>query len=337
MPEFGKLSLVTDVTVPTLTVVRPSPAQANGTAAIVCPGGGFKFLNWESEGMEVARWLANRGVTAFVLKYRVRLTDDGGAAEKKDQKTFEDSLEAAEPKVSIARADAVQAIRHLRANADAYGIARDRIVLMGFSAGAMTTMSTVLKADADGRPDFAATIYGAMEDAPVPKDAPPLFIVHTQADALVPAAQATKMFNALDRRGATGRAAPLPGGRPRLRHATAGVAGGPLDGRLRGVAPRRSPARPPDRAETDGADGRDEGRRHVEVEVRAGGRPDPRARSDDHEGPGRPSRPSSSTATRRGSSRRSGTRTANSGSRSRPSTTARPPPPPTRASPTATR
>jgi acetyl esterase/lipase len=196
MKEFGALSLVTDVTIPTLTVVRPAPAHANGTAVIVCPGGGFQFLAWEHEGLEVARWLAHRGITAFVLKYRVRLTDDIGAVGRGDPKTFEDRLREAGPKVSIARADAIQAIRHLRAKADAYGISRDRVGMMGFSAGAMTTMSVVLNADAESRPDFAAPIYGAMEDAPLPKEAPPLFIVHTQADALVPAAQSTRMFNA---------------------------------------------------------------------------------------------------------------------------------------------
>jgi acetyl esterase/lipase len=194
--ESGVLTLVTDVTVPTLTVVRPDPAQANGTAVVVCPGGGFKFLSWENEGMEVARWLAQRGVTAFVLKYRVRMADDVGAAGKDAPKTFEAALAAGGPKIRIAHADAVQAIRHLRANAEKYGISRDRVGMMGFSAGAMTTMSVVLKADAEDRPDFAAPVYGAMEDAPVPKDAPPLFIVHTQADAMVPAAQATKIFHA---------------------------------------------------------------------------------------------------------------------------------------------
>lgn len=194
--DFGALPLVTDVTVPTLNVIRPDAGKDNGTAVIVCPGGGFQFLSWASEGMEVARWLADRGVTAGVLKYRVRMTNEARPAGGIDTRNFEERLKAGEPKINLARADAVQAIRHLRTNAAKYGIARDRVGLMGFSAGAMTTLSVVLKADAEDRPDFAATIYGAMEEAPVPKDAPPIFIVHTQADALVPAAQATKMFHA---------------------------------------------------------------------------------------------------------------------------------------------
>lgn len=194
--EFGEVPVVTDITVPTLTVVRPMAGKGNGSALIVCPGGGFKFLSWESEGMEVARWLADRGITAFVLKYRVQMTDKTSGAGSSDQRTFEERLKAAEPKIDIARADAIQAIRHVRANAGTYGIARDRIGLMGFSAGAMTTTSVALKADAKDRPDFIASVYGAMEDVPVPKAAPPLFIVHTQEDKLVPSAQATKMFNA---------------------------------------------------------------------------------------------------------------------------------------------
>ncbi len=196
LKEFGKLRLVTDVTVPTLTLIRPEAGKGNGAAVIVCPGGGFQFLSWEAEGMEVARWLATRGITAGVLKYRVRMTNEVRASGSPDTRTFEERLRAAEAKINLARADAVQAIRHLRANVTKYGIARDRVGLMGFSAGAMTTLSVVLKAEAEDRPDFAAAIYGAMEEVPVPQDAPPLFIVHTQADALVPAAQATKMFHA---------------------------------------------------------------------------------------------------------------------------------------------
>lgn len=193
--ETGTLTLVADVTIPTLTVVRPATGKGNGTAMIVCPGGAFMFLSWESEGMEVARWLAERGVTAFVLKYRVRMNSNPAEVWGKDR-PFEEKMKAGEPKIDIARADAVQAIRHIRANAGTYGIERNRIGLMGFSAGAMTTISAALKADAKDRPDFIASVYGAMEDVPVSKDAPPLFIVHTQEDKLVPAAQATKMFNA---------------------------------------------------------------------------------------------------------------------------------------------
>src|SRR5262249_47549221 len=60
--------IVFNVTKPTLTVFRPDPARANGAAVVICPGGGFIALSIESEGFEVARWLAAKGVTCFVLK-----------------------------------------------------------------------------------------------------------------------------------------------------------------------------------------------------------------------------------------------------------------------------
>ncbi len=60
--------VVFNVTDPTLTVVSPDPAKANGTAIVICPGGGFHALSINSEGFDVARWLAAKGVTGFVLK-----------------------------------------------------------------------------------------------------------------------------------------------------------------------------------------------------------------------------------------------------------------------------
>ena len=66
--------MVRNVVSPALTVYLPDPAKATGTAVIVCPGGGFRFLSWQTEGTEVAEWLAEKGVTAFVLKYRVMNT-----------------------------------------------------------------------------------------------------------------------------------------------------------------------------------------------------------------------------------------------------------------------
>src|SRR6188474_3453805 len=64
-----KLMTVYNVVNPTLTVFSPDPSIANGTAVIICPGGGFHFLAIENEGNEVAKWLIKKGITAFVLKY----------------------------------------------------------------------------------------------------------------------------------------------------------------------------------------------------------------------------------------------------------------------------
>src|SRR5437868_1985045 len=73
LPGAAPISMVSNVTVPTLTVYRPAPGTANGTAVIVVPGGGFQTLAVTHEGDMVARWLAERGITAFMLKYRVRV------------------------------------------------------------------------------------------------------------------------------------------------------------------------------------------------------------------------------------------------------------------------
>jgi acetyl esterase/lipase len=63
--------MVRNVTTPTLTAFLAEPTAATGAAVVICPGGGFHFLSWQSEGAEVARWLRARGVAAFVLKYRL--------------------------------------------------------------------------------------------------------------------------------------------------------------------------------------------------------------------------------------------------------------------------
>ena len=68
----AQAAMLRNVSEPTLTVFRP--AKPNGVGVIVCPGGGWRILAWEHEGLDVARWLTARGYTAFLLKYRVRGT-----------------------------------------------------------------------------------------------------------------------------------------------------------------------------------------------------------------------------------------------------------------------
>src|SRR5882757_4756606 len=73
--------VVANVTKPTLTVFKPSPDLRNGTAVVICPGGGFMALSINSEGIDVAKYLAAKGVTAFVLKYRLAHTGEDAAQE----------------------------------------------------------------------------------------------------------------------------------------------------------------------------------------------------------------------------------------------------------------
>ena len=126
------------------------PSTANGTAVIVCPGGGFYFLSWESEGTEVAEWLSAHGIAAFVLKYR--LIDTGPTEEDFRQAVAVLFSAIAKPQWPF-RADAQgHASGHcgrpasdevVRQRASEWGIAPDRIGLMGFSAGGVVTMGVV--------------------------------------------------------------------------------------------------------------------------------------------------------------------------------------------------
>ena len=100
LPGVGKIHVITNVTVPTLTVVRP--AQANGTAMVVLPGGSFRALAWDVDGLETAQWLASTGITAFVLKYRVRPPQEGETFGR----TLQDFATATRTRRAIAVADA---------------------------------------------------------------------------------------------------------------------------------------------------------------------------------------------------------------------------------------
>lgn len=188
--------VVFNVTDPTLTVVPPDPALANGTAVVICPGGGFHALSINSEGFDVARRLSAKGVTSFVLKYRlVECKTDDPAAEM-DAKGGPD--ESARPIVKLAHADGLAAVGHVRQHAQTYGVNPDRIGIMGFSAGGTVAGSVAYSYTPATRPDFAAPIYLAyhwvIKDG-VPADAPPVFILAATDDPLGLAPQSVELYN----------------------------------------------------------------------------------------------------------------------------------------------
>jgi acetyl esterase/lipase len=190
----GKIQLKRNVSAPTLTVFRPAAGKGNGTAMLVLPGGAFGALAWDLEGTEVAHWLADRGITAFLLKYRVRSwpIPPGVKIEKPA-----DYIPILEQGRKIAVADASEAVRLVRRKAALYEIEPDRIGMIGFSAGAVTILGVVLESDASALPDFIAPIYGfTMIDSPVlPAEAPPLFVVAAQDDGLVTAEHNQQIYN----------------------------------------------------------------------------------------------------------------------------------------------
>lgn len=178
--------IVTNVTKPTLTVFKPSPELKNGTAIVVCPGGGFMALSIASEGTDVAKYLAARGVTAFVLKYRLAHTGEDAAAEfgalYADRKKFDETVKDVEP---MAVADGLAAVVYVKQHASEFGISPDKVGIIGFSAGGAVTAGVAFNYTPEGRPAFIAPIYGAMlKDEPVPTDAPPMFIAAATDDSL---------------------------------------------------------------------------------------------------------------------------------------------------------
>lgn len=183
----GPMQGVRNVINPTLTPVLPDPAEATGAAIIVAPGGAFRFLSMDNEGWAVARWLADHGIAAFVLKYRT-------VATPRDQAGFGQSLSAVMsgprrddvPLAATAEAveDGLAAVRLVRERAGQWKVDPARVGFVGFSAGAMTALGVGLAPDAATRPNFIAPIYPPMMARPVPAGAPPMFLAIALDDPL---------------------------------------------------------------------------------------------------------------------------------------------------------
>ena len=193
-----------DIDRPQLTVHLPA-GEATGAGMIVNPGGGYRILASDHEGLQVARWLNRHGIAAFVLRYRV------GERYHSD----------------ISLLDGLRAVRLVRHRAAEFGIAEDRIGMLGFSAGghlAVRVGTCWDDGDADAadpidrkssRPDFQVPVYavtngvlrGRKADEYTPADervsasTPPTFLVHGHADTIVPASQSTLFYDALLRAG----------------------------------------------------------------------------------------------------------------------------------------
>ncbi|MBW8897709.1 MAG: alpha/beta hydrolase fold domain-containing protein, partial [Massilia sp.] len=188
--QYGSV-FARNVTVATLTPFLPDPARATGAAVIVAPGGGFKTLSMNNEGWDVAKALADKGVAAFVLKYRLNQTPQEMAAFEDDmRKMFSGTARPRPPSPQGAAAtlapqiaDARAAFALVRARAGTWHIDPDRIGMVGFSAGAMLTMATTLHGQ-DAKPAFIGDIYGPLAAVTVPADAPPLFIALAADDPL---------------------------------------------------------------------------------------------------------------------------------------------------------
>ena len=179
---------VRNVSRPTIMPFLPDPAKATGAAVIVAPGGAFLSLSMYSEGYDVARWLADHGIAAFVLKYRLNETpeDDSAFMRVVGERMGAVVRAGHTPDIEEPRAteDALQALRVVRAKAANWGVDAKRVGMIGFSAGAMTTMRATLAGKGAERPDYIGYIYGPMTAIDVPADAPPMFAAFALDDGL---------------------------------------------------------------------------------------------------------------------------------------------------------
>ena len=199
--ELWQTQVVTNVSVPTIQVFKPSGETNNGTAVIVAPGGGLFAHSIESEGKQVARWLNEKGITAFVLKYRLVPTGEDGVAEFSDL-SDNNPLKLREEVgrvLPLSIADGLTAISYVRRNAEKFGIEPDKIGFMGFSAGGAVTMGVAFYYSEESRPDFLVPVYlwtSAMAIQIPKKDAPPMLIVCASDDPLDLAPGSILLYNA---------------------------------------------------------------------------------------------------------------------------------------------
>ncbi|MEO1012160.1 MAG: alpha/beta hydrolase [Bacteroidota bacterium] len=189
--------VVTNVPKPSMQVFRPK--NPNGTSVIIAPGGGLYALSIESEGTAVAHWLSQKGITAFVLKYRLVPTGKDGVREISD-------LAANNPReigknagklLPYSIADGLAAITHVRQNAKKYAVDPNKIGFMGFSAGGAVTMGISYSYSQENRPDFVVPVYPWTTVYPpkeAPSDAPPMLVICATDDPLGLAAGSLELY-----------------------------------------------------------------------------------------------------------------------------------------------
>jgi acetyl esterase/lipase len=168
-------TVIQNVVTPTLTAYLPPKGKATGAGIVIAPGGAFVALAIDLEANQLARVLQQRGVAAFVLKYRtVEKHGDGIPAMDMDTAG------------RYGIADGIQALKVVRAHAAEWSVSPHRVGIIGFSAGGMVASGALLQPDVAARPDFAALIYGAPfgKMPSIPAKLPPVFMAWARDDAV---------------------------------------------------------------------------------------------------------------------------------------------------------
>lgn len=200
--DLFKTEVVYNVTDPSLLVYQvPKGVKNTGTAIVIAPGGGFQSLSINREGKELAEILSKKGITAFVLKYRLNKTETNDPAREmmdklKDRAAFEKNSLAT---IQLAAQDGKNALNYVRANASKYGIDIKKVGIIGFSAGSTVAMETVLDNKPEQLPDFVANIYGGprpeLLSVPAPEKKIPMFVCAASDDQLKLAPRSIQMYN----------------------------------------------------------------------------------------------------------------------------------------------
>jgi len=198
--ERLETEVVTNVSVPTMEVFKPADSIATGTAVIIAPGGGMFIHSINSEGRDVAKWLNKRGITAFVLKYRLVPTGEDGVTEVLGlmNNNYQLFIAKVSQVMPLAVNDGMTAVAYIREHAEEYGILKNKIGLIGFSAGGSVTLGVAYYFKEKSRPDFIAALYPGTTLIPTQKprdDTPPLFIVAAENDQLGLAAPSVQIYN----------------------------------------------------------------------------------------------------------------------------------------------
>jgi acetyl esterase/lipase len=178
-PEEAKDYWVKNIHNPGITVFFPPADIANGTAVVICPGGGHRLLVFKSEGIDPAKYLNKLGIVAIILKYRLAREPNSPYSLDKQP-----------------REDAYRAMRLVRSHYKEWKIDTNRIGMLGFSAGGEVVDAiafvpgngNALASDPidrlNGKPDFIMQIYPGPLNIPesVPHDAPPAFLLAANDD-----------------------------------------------------------------------------------------------------------------------------------------------------------
>jgi endo-1,4-beta-xylanase len=177
-PEKIDGNNVSNIHFPTLTVYLPAKDKATGVAVLVCPGGGHRYLVMQKEGYDIAQWLVDHGIAAFVLKNRLARDSATPAGTPQPYTIERDAL-----------ADAQRAIRLVRSHSSEWNINPASVGIIGFSAGGEISALAAMHPDAgevnaidpinrfDARPSFQGLIYpGQSQNIKPAKGAPPAFL-----------------------------------------------------------------------------------------------------------------------------------------------------------------